>query len=697
MMLRTPRIPRPAADDAPTRWVLVCLALLLFIHLVLLGFFQVSSLDTWFHLKEGELYVTTGSLPSQDPFAFTTEGREWVKYSWLADILFYLVYAAGGFPGLVLLRLGFLFVIAWLLYRLLRRCNLNPVAAILLVFVASLALRFRLFIRPELLTFVLLLGTLAILLRLQASPPWMAYTLLPLFVLWVNVHGSYVFGLGLPALVLIANLLPMVWAAPGWGRLRLDPVHRRHLALAVMALPVVGFLNPQGAGLLLFPFRQNRMIRLTAFPEWMEAWRYPGIDPVWWEPVVILGLTLLAFGAVAWLLFAWERRLDPVGLGIVLTMGAYAIFRNRAIPYFVLAALPFVALALARLSQHLPTRLPTQSPRRLTQLGVLACLLLLTLSIVDQAFLTRRFPPGFGVARHVFPEQAAAFLERYRLDGRVFNSYQFGGYLMWRRWPANQVFIDGRYDAILFEEDLFELYAQAHYAAAVLDRLAEKYAFEILVLDADRASRMEHIQDNPTWARVYWDPVAEVYVRRDGRFADLVAARQYRLTGSTTDLAYLEAYRADPPTWARTMAELRRAVEDNPENALAWQGLAQEYGAAGPAALGERLDALTRALAILHDNPATGRLHAERAEALLHLGRPQEADAAAREALRADRGLLLPRWVLAAVAEQRGMWGEARDQLRDVFSRMGAEHPMAPRVRERIEFVERQLEKPAAP
>jgi hypothetical protein len=361
MMLRPPQIHRAAADEAPARWVLACCGVLLFVHLVLLGFFQVSSLDTWFHLKEGELYVTTWSLPSQDPFAFTTAGRDWIKYSWLADVVFYVVYAATGFPGLVLVRLGSLLAIAWLLYRILRGCKLNPVAAILLVFVASLALRFRLFIRPELFTFLLLLGTLAVLLRLPVSSPWMAYTLLPVFVLWVNTHGSYVFGIGLPALVLLANLLHTDWCTPGWGRLRLDPVRRRHLALAVVVLPVAGLLNPQGIGLLLFPFRQNRMIRLTAFPEWMESWRYPGIDPVWWEPVVILGVVLLAFGAVAWLLFAWERRLDPVGLGVVLSMGAYAVFRNRAILYFVLAAFPFLALAITRVSERLPTRLPAQS------------------------------------------------------------------------------------------------------------------------------------------------------------------------------------------------------------------------------------------------------------------------------------------------------------------------------------------------
>src|SRR3974377_2382761 len=89
-----------------TRWRLlgIVLGVLLAAHLILLGFFQISDEDTWWHLKAGQLYVTTHSLPAQDPFAFTTAGREWIKYSWLADILFYLVFRAAGFPGLILLR-----------------------------------------------------------------------------------------------------------------------------------------------------------------------------------------------------------------------------------------------------------------------------------------------------------------------------------------------------------------------------------------------------------------------------------------------------------------------------------------------------------------------------------------------------------------------------------------------------------------
>jgi tetratricopeptide (TPR) repeat protein len=669
----------------------IVLGLLLAAHLTLLGFFRISSLDTWFHLKEGELYVTTHSLPAQDPFAFTTQGREWIKYSWLADVFFYLIYAAAGFPGLILLRLGLLFLLAAVLYRLLRRCGLHPLAAVLLVFVASLALRFRLFIRPEILSFLLLLTIVGILFRLQAAPRWAAFALVPVQIAWTNVHASFVFGMGLPGLVLLANLLPGDHMAPGWDRLRLDRARLRSLAGAIACLPLASLINPQGLSMLLFPFRQNRMIRLTAFPEWMEVWKYPGIDPIWWEPVIIFAVVLFAFVAVGILLWAREHRFDPVGWGIVLSMGTYAVMRNRAVPYFVLAVLPLLGLALVRVVRHLPEEVNGRSPQWLTRVGILACLLVLTTSTVDQAFLTKRFAPGFGVASHFFPEGAAAFLERYRLDGRVFNSYQFGGYLMWQRWPANSIFIDGRYDAVLFGEETLEAYFAAYRSPAALDRVTTAYGIEILVLAAAPEDRMGHIARNPGWARVYWDPLAEVYVRRGGRFANLIAEHEYRLTGPETDLQYLVEYRRDPNEWGRALTELRRAVADNAENELAWQGLAQEYGAAGPQASAQRLDALTRSLALLEGNPATGRLHGERAETLFQLGRVEEAKAEAQQALQLDDALLPPRYVLAAAAERSGGWTEARDQLRTILKWLQPGDPEVQRIRDRLDIAERNL------
>ena len=156
------RIPRPLA---------VLLFALLAVHLFLLSWFKVISVDTWWHMKQGALYVATRSLPAADPFAFTTAGHEWIKFSWVTDILFYAVYSVWGATGLVLLRMAVCALITLLLYRLLRRCGVHPLVAIVLVFVASLAMRFRLFVRPEIFSFAFLVLNVGILLRLRDGRP----------------------------------------------------------------------------------------------------------------------------------------------------------------------------------------------------------------------------------------------------------------------------------------------------------------------------------------------------------------------------------------------------------------------------------------------------------------------------------------------------------------------------------------------
>lgn len=284
-----------------------------------------------------------------------------------------------------------------------------------------------------------------------------------------------------------------------------------------------------------------------------------------------------------------------------------------------------------------------------------------------------------------------AFLERNRLDGRVFNTYMFGGYLIWRRWPSNQVLIDGRYDGILFEEALLEDYLQAYWSPAALDRITSANGVEILVLAAHPNWLLPYIGKHPGWARVFWDPVAEIFVRRGGSHAELIATGEYSLTGSSSDLSYLIAYRRDPDLWARALSELRRAVTENPENGTAWLALAQEYWAKGPAAAGQRLDALTHAARLEADTPVVGRVHAERADALLQLGRLDEAKAAAQQALRLDRQLLLPYWVLALVAEGQGAWAEARDRFTELQARLDPSDERQLLVRKRLEAAGRRL------
>jgi cytochrome c-type biogenesis protein CcmH/NrfG len=84
-------------------------------------------------------------------------------------------------------------------------------------------------------------------------------------------------------------------------------------------------------------------------------------------------------------------------------------------------------------------------------------------------------------------------------------------------------------------------------------------------------------------------------------------------------------------------------------------------------------------------------VRAERAEALLQLGRLDEATAAARESLRLYGDQILPHWVLALIAERRGAWQEARDEFQTILARLEPGDARVPAVRSRLNTVERNL------
>ena len=157
--------------------------------------------DTWFHLRTGAYIVQNHKLPVPDPFSWTTymgqpayPGEETtrdlnLKHEWGAQVILYLVYAAGGFPGMVLFRAAcltaFCGIVGWVVWRRTGRFYLSVAAAMAAGMIARTAATDR----PFLVTYLLMAITLWILERRRGL-----WVLPPLFVFWANAHGGYFMG-----------------------------------------------------------------------------------------------------------------------------------------------------------------------------------------------------------------------------------------------------------------------------------------------------------------------------------------------------------------------------------------------------------------------------------------------------------------------------------------------------------------------
>ena len=398
----------PPAKTPPGWWIPALLALT---AIFLIGLFstEIADPDFWWHLKTGQYIVTQHRLPTPDPFAYTTAaappaypGEETTRrfnltHEWLAQAVWYLVYAAGGFPAVVLWKailLAALCGCAGWVARLRTGSRLWGVAAALAA--ASLAIEFAKD-RPGILSYLFTAGFIAILESRRRL--W----LLPLLsIVWANCHGGFFLGWLVCGAYCVEALL------------RRSPDTRRVLLTSGLAVALSG-LNPNGFAAFSTVLRYRRSPLQSALIEWSPA-------DLWGSPYAF---DLLLYAAAIVLLLSW-KRVRPADWLLFAAFAAAALtaFRNEMLigllsPILIAAYFPW------------KRRLPTLAP-------VAAAVVLLAATAWGAArgsFFQLR------AAEWRYPAGAAAFLKTHRISAPLFNTYEYGGYLIWKDLP---VFIDGR-------------------------------------------------------------------------------------------------------------------------------------------------------------------------------------------------------------------------------------------------------------
>ena len=157
---------------------------------------------TFWHVATGNRILADGFIRS-DPYTFTFPGTWWVPYQWLGEVAMALAHRVGGFDALLLGAATILAgVYSWLFTRLLRT-GLNPALAGAAIALALAASSSHFHVRPHLFTIAAMAVTMAILVDVdsgRASLRRLAW-LLPLVVVWTNIHGGALGGIATVGIV----------------------------------------------------------------------------------------------------------------------------------------------------------------------------------------------------------------------------------------------------------------------------------------------------------------------------------------------------------------------------------------------------------------------------------------------------------------------------------------------------------------
>jgi hypothetical protein len=284
--------------------------------------------DSWLTILGGREIVQNG-LPSHDTLAIWTQGREWVDQQWLAQLLFYGLYAFGGVKlalALHVLSAGGAFILAVVVARWrggsTRSVCWVAVPTYFLLTWGSWNARAQ---SLALLLFVLLV---ALLIRDAHSPSRRVFFVLPLLILWANIHGTALTGAGLVAL----------WGLTYAVERRKRPFSEwaPRSALLVVAPFACIFASPYSASL---PSYYETMLFNSGFRQFVTEWS-PTAASVQTAPFYLLAFLMV------WLAGRNKERLLPfekVLLAATLLIGLQTI---RGVIWFTLVALMLVPVAL---------------------------------------------------------------------------------------------------------------------------------------------------------------------------------------------------------------------------------------------------------------------------------------------------------------------------------------------------------------
>jgi len=506
--------PSPAAEPAPLSAADIAaralLGLCIVLALVIVFFLSlnpISITDFWWQAKTGELIVRNGSIPRLDPFSWTAKGEPWVVHEWLAEVFFY--FAATRLPdwmllgykcGLGVLACGLVLVRGW------ARSG-SVVLGIVAALWAAFILRNYTDLRPQMFSFVLLVGVLLALDEYRAGRlerlPW---ALPVVFALWANLHGGVVVGLVLVGLWVAGEALS-AWLFDE------SKEGLSELVLGVAVSCVAVALNPNGFRVYTYPFE------VLGHPEVMDyitEWYAPTSRNIAMRPFLTLLLACLGTLAVA-------RGAAGVRLGDALVLcasGYAALMAQRNTATFGLVAAPLLVAGLAALWRDAAPlervrELFRPAALRAAALLPLLCGLALLLVWVVRHYQIPWSRPGtwyeYGTAMASFPRDAVRKMQDGAWEGPLYNDYEWGGYLIWKLYPTHPVFIDGRAE-VYYPSKVFDDEMRIHRVADGWHEALDRRGVEVVL-----TNRFEPLaaalSRTPGWKRAFDGPVEVVFVR----------------------------------------------------------------------------------------------------------------------------------------------------------------------------------------
>lgn len=465
--------------------------------------------DSGWHIRTGEWILEQHRVPQVDIYSFSKGGQPWFAWEWLTDVVYALLHKTYGLKGIVLLAALVISCFGLALFRHMIWKGASPAAVLVTTLLVIGASSIHYHARPHVVTLLFLTISLWMIDADRKSPSWRIWLLVPLTILWVNLHGGFLGLIACLGLLVAGTAIELAlekWldgTEPDWNRLR-------RYALVSLLCGVSSIVNPYGIKLHQHIYHYLRS-------DWIKNNIQEFLSPVFRQESILQYEGMLFLGLMTALWLISKRQIVPALW--ILFWGHSSLASVRHVPLFMIVASPWVAMGLSALWERFVEPAPKKSV-----VGIFASL------ARDCAPACRRTSVWVGVVAAAFvlveepivkwPKDYPSIkfpidmIQRHSdrlVASRVLTTDQWGDYLIYRNYPKQKVFVDGRSD--FFGKEIGDQYLHMLQGHWDWEALLDKHGFEVVLSPVEwpLASLLKRHKD---WELVDDDKKALLFVRR---------------------------------------------------------------------------------------------------------------------------------------------------------------------------------------
>jgi hypothetical protein len=459
--------------------------------------------DTFWHLRAGEWILDHGEILREDPFSLTRFGEPWWYPGWLSQILLASAFHLYGFPALNILTSLFVLIGFIFIFQVMEGNDAVRVSVMLLTAVTSAVYWSA---RPHIITFALT-GLFLWVLETYRQKGRNLLWILPIgMALWGNIHGGFAVGFILLFCYLVGEAIETLLAVV-LQKATLSAAIAKHRD-ALVHYTIIGLisaaalsLNPYGPRMLLYPFMT---VGIESLRDYIQEWQSPNFHDAQVYPFAVSILLL-------WLAFAIsKRRIVAHEYLTSATFFVLALTAARNIALYALVVAPVLSRHLSSGLEPILGRLKSKREfrpslaRKLNLTLFVLCVIAAGVKIsvpLDNAVNTQAL-------RDLFPYDAVQFLRSREPEGPIFNSYNWGAYILWELYPDYRTFVDGRTD--LFDDEILKSYLATWRGEPEWREVFDRWNIHLVFVEPNAPLR-DQLELNG-WKSIYVDDQAIILV-----------------------------------------------------------------------------------------------------------------------------------------------------------------------------------------